>query len=102
MNWQASEALGLYLRGEYRSQRYRGAGPAQDQLGNYKSYSQFHLGGRYQVNNAVSVNAAIYNLFDKDFVNYLPYDNNGTVAYANTRSTSEAGRRLWLSVNVDF
>lgn len=102
VNWQASEALGLYLRGEYRSQRYRGAGPAQDQLGNYKSYSQFHLGGRYQVNDAVSINAAIYNLFDKDFVNYLPYDNNGTVAYANTRSTSEAGRRLWLSVNVDF
>lgn len=102
VNWQATGALGLYLRGEYRSQRYRGAGAAQDQLGNYKSYSQFQLGGRYQVNDAVSLNAAIYNLFDKDFVNYLPYDNNGTVAYANTRSTSEAGRRLWLSVNVDF
>ena len=33
---------------------------------------------------------------------YLPYDNNGTLAWANTRSTNEAGRRLWLSVNVDF
>lgn len=102
VNWQTTEALGLYLRGEYRSARYRGAGAAQDQLGDYKSYSQFHLGGRYQVNDAVSLNAAVYNLFDKGFVDYLPYDNNGTVAYANTRSTSEAGRRLWLSVNVDF
>ncbi len=102
VNWQATEALGVYLRGEYRSERYRGAGPAQDQLGNYKSYSQFHLGGRYQLNDAVSLNAAVYNLFDKDFVDYLPYDNNGMPAYANTRSTSEAGRRLWVSVNVDF
>ena len=48
------------------------------------------------------MNAAVYNLFDKDFVDYLPYKNNGTLAYANSRSTSEAGRRLWFSVNVDF
>ncbi|QOW22770.1 TonB-dependent receptor domain-containing protein [Novilysobacter avium] len=102
VNWQATDALALYLRGEYRSARYRGAGAAQDQLGDYKSYSQFHLGGRYRVSDAISLNAAVYNLFDKDFVDYLPYDDNGTVAYANTRSTSEAGRRLWLSVNVDF
>lgn len=102
LNWQATDALDLYLRGEYRSERYRGAGPAQEQLGDYKPYSQYHLGGRYDLTDNVSINAAIYNLFDKDFVDYLPYDNNGELAYANTRSTSEAGRRLWVSLNVDF
>lgn len=102
LHWEPIDRLSLYLRGEYRSARYRGEGPAQDQLGDYKPYSQFHLGGRYQVSDAVSLNAAVHNLFDKDFVEYLPYDNNGTLAWANTRSTSEAGRRLWLSVNVDF
>jgi outer membrane receptor for ferrienterochelin and colicins len=102
LNWQVGSALNLYLRGEYRSARYRGAGAAQEQLGDYKPYSQFHLGGRYELSDAVSLNAAVYNLFDKDFVDYLPYDNNGTVAYANSRSTSEGGRRLWLSINVDF
>ncbi|MGY0799149.1 TonB-dependent receptor domain-containing protein [Lysobacter sp. A286] len=103
LNWQAGDALDMYLRAEYRSSRYRGADSAvQEQLGDYKPYSQFHLGGRYQLTDAVSLNAAVYNLFDKDFVDYLPYDDNGSVAYANSRSTSEAGRRLWLSLNVDF
>ncbi|RYZ73319.1 MAG: TonB-dependent receptor [Lysobacteraceae bacterium] len=103
LNWRASEALNLFLRGEYRSARYRGAGAAQEQLGHYKPYSQFHLGGRYQFNDSLSLNAAIYNLFDKSFVDYLPYYSNATtLAYANSRSTGEAGRRLWLSMNVAF
>lgn len=102
LDWRASDALALYLRGEYRSARHRGPGAAQDQLGDYKPYSQYHLGARYRFNDAVSLNAAVHNLFDKDFVDYLPYDNNGTLAYANSRSTSEAGRRLWLSLDVEF
>ena len=102
LEWRASDVLDLYLRGEYRSARYRGPGAAQDQLGDYKPYSQYHLGGRYRFSDAISLNAAVHNLFDKDFVDYLPYDNNGVLAYANSRSTSEAGRRLWLSLNVEF
>lgn len=109
LQWQASAALNVFVRGEYRSERYRGTGAAQDQLGDFKPYSQFHLGARYVINDSVSVNAALYNVFDKDFVDYLPYISNPTAppasqtwAYANTRSTSESGRRLWLSVNVAF
>ncbi len=102
VDWQATTALGLYARGEYRSARYRGAGDAQDQLGDYKPYSQFHLGGRYELGASITLNAAIHNLFDKDFVDYLPYRSGGQLAYANSRSTSEAGRRLWMSVNVRF
>ncbi len=109
VQWQATDALNVFVRGEYRSERYRGAGAAQDQLGNFKPYSQFHLGARYVLNDAVSFNAALYNVFDKDFVDYMPYISNPTAppasqtyAYANTRSTSEAGRRLWVSVNIAF
>ena len=48
---------------------------------------------------------AIYNLADRDFVDYRPYVSNlntGAVAYANTYVNNEDGRRLWLSLNVDF
>lgn len=104
LNWQVSRALDLYTRGEYRSERYRGAGLAQDQLGDYRAYSLVHLGGRYRVNDQVSFSAAIYNLLDRDFVDYQPYVSSaqGAVSYANTYINSDDGRRLWLSVNLDF
>ncbi|MFC4728709.1 TonB-dependent receptor domain-containing protein [Coralloluteibacterium thermophilus] len=104
LQWQVTDAVDLYLRGQYRSARYRGEGPAQDQLGDYKPYTVWHLGGTWRASENVSVNAAIYNLFDKDFVRYLPYvsDAAGTVAYANTHINNEDGRRLWVSLNVGF
>uniref|UniRef100_UPI0011CC2C5C TonB-dependent receptor n=1 Tax=Vogesella mureinivorans TaxID=657276 RepID=UPI0011CC2C5C len=34
LEWQASEAFRLFLRSQYRSARYRGAGLAQDQRTN--------------------------------------------------------------------
>lgn len=105
LDWQASDALGLYLRGEYRSERYRGAGLVQDQLGDYKAYTLLHLGARYRLNEQVTLNAAIYNLLDEDFIDYRPYVSNlatGAIAYSNLYVNSDEGRRLWLSVNFDF
>lgn len=104
LNWQARDDLDLFLRGEYRSERYRGEGLAQDQLGDYRAYSVAHLGGRYRFSELVSVSAAVYNLFDRDFVDYRPYVSNaaGTIAFANRYINNEDRRRLWLSVNLDF
>lgn len=110
LNWDVADQLSVYLRGEYRSERYRSTtvGTTQsvtDQLGNYSAYSLFHLGGRYQLTDTISLNAAIYNLLDKDFIDYHPYVSNpttGALAYANMYANSEDGRRLWLSANVSF
>lgn len=100
LNWQATDRLSTWLRGEYRSERYRGEGPARVALGDYKAYELFHLGGSYQVNDRVTVNAVIYNVLNKDFVTLLPY---GTpVAYGTEYANNQEPRRLWLSARVDF
>ena len=48
----------------------------------------------------MTVNAAIYNLFDKDFVRLAPY---GTpVAYSPEYANNQEPRRLWMSVTTTF
>lgn len=98
IDWDVADAVNLWLRGEYRSERYRGAGEEQDQLGNFKAYSLFHLGGAYRV----TENITIYNLFDKNFVDYVPYTSGDAVAYANEYAINQEPRRLWVSVNATF
>jgi len=100
-----------------------------DTLGkNAKAYTLFHLGGSYRATENLTLNATIYNLFDKDFVDgkaYTTYSspryNNtgvlitpggapGDPAYGTDYSHSgaattgivEEGRRLWLSANLTF
>ncbi|MFC3078707.1 TonB-dependent receptor domain-containing protein [Phenylobacterium terrae] len=98
--WRPTERLTAWLSGEYRSERYRGEGAARDALGDYKAYELFHLGGSYQLTENVRLNAAVYNLFDKDFVRLLPY---GTpVQYAPEYTNNQEPRRLWVGVNVEF
>jgi len=100
VRWQQSEKLSFWLRAQYRSSRYRGAGAAQDALGNFKAYSLFHVGGSFRATETVTINATVYNLLNKDFVRLLPY---GTpVAYGPEYTNNEEPRRLWLSVKVDF
>jgi len=100
LNWQATNRLSAWLRGQYHSERYRGEGAARDALGDYKAYSVFHLGGAYELSDRVSLNAVIYNLFDRDFVTQLPY---GTpVAYGSEYANNQEPRRLWVSVRLDF
>ncbi len=105
INWELSDTLSFYLRGEYRSERFRGVGLAQDQLGDYKAYSLFHLGGQYRISENVRINAAVYNLLDRDFIDYQPYVSTvatGAISYSNVYVNNEDGRRLWMSLNVDF
>lgn len=100
LRWAATDRLGLWLRGEYRSERFRGVGAARDAWGDYEAYSLFHLGGSYDVTDHVTVNAAIYNLFDTDFVSLLPY---GTpVLYTPEYANNQEPRRLWMSVGMTF
>jgi outer membrane receptor for ferrienterochelin and colicins len=116
LNWDATNQLRLWLRAEYRSERERflnhydslsaGDKAVYDAVGDLKSYTIFHLGGRYKISEKTSLNATIYNLFDKDFLDgrelaggYAPY------FIQSGRSIDgiiEQGRRLWVSINTEF
>ncbi|GHE20633.1 TonB-dependent receptor domain-containing protein [Halomonas urumqiensis] len=103
LRWQATERLSTWLSAEVRSERYRNrermrGAPSFADLGDFKGYELFHLGGSYAVADNVTLAATIYNLFDKDFVDYRAYDGGVGNVYAN----SEEGRRLWLSATFAF
>lgn len=102
LRWKPMEGLSTWIRAEIRSGRFRGAGVEQTQLGDYKGYALFHLGGSYEINKSIRLSATIYNLFNKDFVRYEDYSNNGTLAYAAQYANLQEPRRLWLSATVDF
>jgi outer membrane receptor for ferrienterochelin and colicins len=112
LNWEPGAQWNLWLRAEYRSERYRDPGTsastqaAKAALGNYKPYTQFHLGGSYRVSKQFTINAAVYNLFNKDFVDYQPYNVpgqvQGTLLFGNRYANNQEGRRLWISANYEF
>ncbi len=109
LRWEATPTLSLWLNGEYRSGRYRpedsATSRAKATYGDYRSYELFHLGGSYQLSKNVTLNATIYNLFDKDFVGYGPYvsnTNTGAISYTNLYSNNQEPRRLWASATFSF
>lgn len=121
LEWQTTDRLDLWVRGEYRSERkrftdrYENLSAANqalyNQVGDLKAYTLFHLGAAYQAADNVVLSAAIYNLFDKDFTEGREYTTStGDPAWVSSyiqsgRSidgTLEDGRRLWLSANISF
>lgn len=107
LRWQLGEQASVWLSTEYRSSRYRGAGVAFDALGDFKAYTLSHLGASYRLSEALTLNAMVYNLLDKDFLQYTPYANPtaadpNNLSYSNLYPINQEGRRFWLSVNVEF
>ena len=110
LTWDISPQWNTWLRAEYRSERFRDPGSsastraAKEALGDYKAYGMLHLGTAYQVSPTISINAAVYNLLNKDFVDYRPYQSSPTAAptYSSVYVNNMDGRRLWVSMNVDF
>lgn len=106
INWNATDALRVWLRGEYNDSRFRGTGrstdAAQEQLGDFQSYAIFNLGASYDISDHLNLSATVYNLADKDFIDYQAFDYNGAPEYANSYAIAEEGRRLWLSLRMAF
>lgn len=121
LNWEANERLNLWLRGEYRSERdrftnvYANLSAADQalvsQVGKLDAYEVFHLGGSYRATDNLTLSFAIYNLFDKDFLDGSYYTTDtGAVGWASaytqtgrsTTGTIEESRRLWLSATLTF
>ncbi|MGK5073755.1 TonB-dependent receptor domain-containing protein [Janthinobacterium sp. ZB1P44] len=107
LSWDISRDWNGWLRAEYRSERFRDPGTsaatraAKAALGDYQGYTMLHLGTSYQLSQRVTLNAAVYNLLNKDFIDYQPY-RAPALNYANRYVNSLDGRRLWLSATVDF
>ncbi len=113
LGYKATKDLKVWLKGEYRGERNRyindyqylsaSEKAIQDQVGDYKAYTLFHLGSSYKVNKSLTFNGTIYNLFDKDFLEYKSYTTStNTIAYTREYNLHEEGRRLWLSANYSF
>ncbi|MET0265598.1 MAG: TonB-dependent receptor [Duganella sp.] len=110
VSWDITPDLKSWVRAEFRSDRFRDPGTsattraAKETLGDYQGYTLLHLGGSYQLTPTVTLNAAIYNLLNKDFNDYHAYRATSTAAYSygNRYTNTQEGRRLWLSANVDF
>ncbi|OEY66087.1 TonB-dependent receptor domain-containing protein [Marinobacter sp. X15-166B] len=105
LNWTPSVRWSAFLKAEYESERYRArdrvrGAPSYHDLGDFKAFTLVHLGGRLQATQNLAFSAAIYNLLDKDFIDYQAYEN-GTL-YGNRYANPEEGRRLWLSANLTF
>ena len=122
LRWDTSEKLNFWLQGEYRGSSHRFDGLKSNLTGNakreyeavgdLKGYTLFNLGSSYEVSKNVRLNAAIYNLFDKDFLDCKTWTNEtGDVNCASpyvqsgraTKGTIPSyGRAFWLSANISF
>lgn len=120
LDWTPTGQWRLWARGEYRSKSPRFSGSydnlnkankaVYDAVGDIKGYALFHLGGSYQVNKNLSLNASIFNLFDKDFRKYSQVDVNGVPTWVNSyfqggssvAGVTQAGRTFWITANMKF
>ena len=70
-------------------------------LGDFKGFTQWHLGTNYSVNDNMDIGVALYNIFDKDFVDYQ-YVGGSEDAYFNKYTNTQEGRRVQLSTTFKF
>ena len=120
LDWTANDKLRMWVRGEYRGKSPRFTGAPENLTGNnqaiyqavgdLKAYELFHLGGSYQVNKSLTLNANIFNLFDKDLRKYQQVALGNTPTWvseyfqggASVSGTTQPGRTFWISANVLF
>lgn len=108
LKWQADDNIQLWARGEYRSERARftstydnlsAANKAvYNALGDYKSYGLLHVGSNFIVNDNWDIGVALYNVFDKNFIDFEKVGS----SYYNQYSNTQEGRRVQLSTTFKF
>jgi len=109
LNWQVSEAVSLSLIGEGRYDRYRDTlvsnvgGVSSSQVRYYDDYTIFHLGGSWNINEWLTVNARVNNLFDKDFVSQsCVLISDSEYNCVDDYATKDQRRSYWISLNAAF
>lgn len=106
VKWNVADNADLWLRGEYRTERSRFKTTnltgddltVYNTLGDYEAYGLMHLGTNYAVNDNWDIGVALYNIFDKDFVDFREVEGN----YYNLYSNTQEGRRVQLSTTFKF
>lgn len=119
LEWFATDKLNISLTAAAISDRYRSWDAENKRELFFKSYEVFHLGASYQASDAVTFNARINNLFDRDFTTYdiafsectsvtanCVVDASGENGYLATflddYNNKDKARNLWVGVNVRF
>ncbi|MGE0973414.1 TonB-dependent receptor (plasmid) [Klebsiella sp. WOUb02] len=121
LNWAVNEKVNAWIKAEYRdktarfTQNYDNLSAANklvyDKFGpNFKSYTTFNLGASYKASKDITLNAAINNLFDKDFTKTHVLTSGRTTTTAGDYFTSSQtttgnvipGRSLWVSATYNF
>lgn len=112
LDWQANDAVSLYLTMEHRSDRFRGFGRSGLNEGKngakyFQDYQVFHLGMNYVLSETLSFSGRINNLLDRDFTSYeVEFEDDGNGGYDliayDDYNNKDKRRNLWLSMNVKF
>ncbi|WP_058834110.1 TonB-dependent receptor domain-containing protein [Luteimonas abyssi] len=114
LDWQATDRVNVFLSAEARSKRYRGLHAVTREELYYKDYQVLHLGASYRLNDAVTFNARINNLLDRDFTTYdaefRDLDGDGAydpsvaneVLFFDHYNNKDKARSFWVSVNARF
>ena len=108
LKWQADDKIQLWARGEYRSERARYTSNynnltatekgVYDALGDFKAYALMHIGSNFNVSEKLDIGVALYNVFDKNFIDYQKVGS----LYYNQYSNTQEGRRVQLSTTFKF
>ncbi|MCU4437578.1 TonB-dependent receptor [Acinetobacter bereziniae] len=108
LKWQADDKIQLWARGEYRSERARYTSSynnltatekgVYDALGDFKAYALMHVGSNFNVNEKLDIGVGLYNVFDKNFIDYQKVGS----LYYNQYSNTQEGRRVQLSTTFKF
>ncbi len=109
LKWQADDKIQLWARGEYRGKRarftpdYYNSVPVVNEavynaLGDFKAYALMHVGSNFSVNEKVDIGVGLYNVFDKNFVDYQKVGGD----YYNRYKNTQEGRRVQLSTTFKF
>ncbi|MDH2052752.1 TonB-dependent receptor domain-containing protein [Achromobacter marplatensis] len=106
LNWRINDQFNAWVRGEYRAKQFNDMNWEKEQVF-YNPYWLASMGGSYVVNKNVTLSASVFNLFDKNFVNYGATKVGANVPAANANWTNSyrqvlEGRRLWVSANITF
>jgi outer membrane receptor for ferrienterochelin and colicins len=108
LKWQADDKIQLWARGEYRSERARYTSNynnltatekgVYDALGDFKAYALMHIGSNFNVSEKLDIGVGLYNVFDKNFIDYQKVGS----LYYNQYSNTQEGRRVQLSTTFKF
>ncbi|MFU8926793.1 TonB-dependent receptor domain-containing protein [Acinetobacter puyangensis] len=102
VNWNVGDNANLWLRGEYRSNEFRSddANYTSVGLGDYKGYTQWHIGSNIDITPNLGLGIAIYNVLDKKFSDYKLLANDDE--FANAYKATQEGRRFQISTTFKF